>query len=226
MQPDFPFQTAQTAANPLGLFGQQRPKTMIIDNRFAAAMESKGDPRQEAYMAFDGDAWLFYTAPTGGLFWSSFDSPMPLISNTEVRFLEAEALLRTGNVSGAEEALAEAISSNMSYLGVDGADYVAAFGNFLGLSTDEQRLQRIIEEKYFALFAQGSTEIWTDYRRTGYPALVPNPQGVNGGNPSGVVPRRFRYPFDEVRANGTNVEAAISRQGGSDLLDADLWAFK
>ena len=82
----------------------------------------------------------------------------------------------------------------------------------------------IMEEKYVALYAQGMVEIWTDYRRTGYPALTPNPDGVNGVNPSGVIPRRWIYPNDEKFSNTANVDAAIARQGG-ELLDDDMWAF-
>lgn len=33
--------------------------------------------------------YLFYNGAASSLFWSSNDSPLPLISNTEVRFLEA-----------------------------------------------------------------------------------------------------------------------------------------
>ena len=75
------------------------------------------------------------------------------------------------------------------------------------------------------MYCQGLIEAWTDYKRTGYPDLTPNPAGVNGFNPSGVIPRRYQYVTDERFSNTANVEEATSRQGG-DLLDVDTWAFR
>jgi len=214
-------------ANPYGQFGAQRPNTLVILEQFNEWMDGNSDPRVPYYMAYDGTNWTYYTGPDG-LFWSSYTSPIPLISYTEQKFLEAEALLMgDNNVAGAEEALQDAVTANMDQLGIDPADYAAYLAtraSFSGLSSNAERLERIIEEKYVALYAQGLVEIWTDYRRTGYPVLTPNPDGVNGVNPSGVIPRRWIYPNDEKFSNTENVDAAIARQGG-ELLDDDMWAF-
>jgi hypothetical protein len=216
-------------ANPLGQFGAQRPNTLAITDNFAETMDSKSDPRQSFYMADDGTRFVYYTGPSG-LFWSSYTSPAPIISYSEQKFLEAEALLRTGNAPGAADAMEEGIIANMEQLGIDAADYgayVTAYGNFSGLTSDAERLEKIITEKYFAMYAQGFFESWTDYRRTGYPVLKPRPGGVNGANPSGIIPRRWTYPTDEKFANTANVEAAIGRlPGGRDRLDVDMWAFE
>jgi hypothetical protein len=222
---DFGSQGANDA-NPYGQFGAQRPNTLVILELFNARLEAKADPRIPYYMAYDGTNWLYYT-DSDGLFWSSYTSPLPIISFTEQKFLEAEALLGTGDATNAELALTDAITANMDQMGIDPADYsayVSIYGTFSGLTSNAERLERIIEEKYVALYAQGLIEVWTDYRRTGYPALTPNPAGTNGSNPSGVIPRRWIYPTDEKFANTENVEAAIQRQGG-ELLDDDMWAF-
>jgi hypothetical protein len=50
-------------------------------------------------------------------------------------------------------------------------------------------------EKYLALFTQ--SEPFIDWRRTGYPALVPD----NGSS----IPGRFLYPQSELDFNGPNV---------------------
>jgi hypothetical protein len=213
-------------ANPYGQFGAQRPNTLVIWPGFSTWLDDNSDPRKPLYMANDGTNDIYYTAPDG-LFWSSYTSPLPIISYTEQLFLFAEALLRNGDAGLAENTLADAITANMEQMGIASADYaayVADRGSFGGLTSDAERLERIIEEKYVALYAQGMVEIWTDYRRTGYPALTPNPDGVNGVNPSGVIPRRWIYPNDEKFSNTANVDAAIARQGG-ELLDDDMWAF-
>ena len=205
-------------ANPYGQFGAQRPNTLAISPTFSDHLASKSDPRQSSFMS--GDA--FYTGPDG-LFWSSYTSPLPLLSYTEVKFLEAEAQFRKGNAANAGAALTAGITANMDQLGIDPADY-AAYVTTYG-ATSGITLERIITEKWTALYAQGEFEVWTDYRRTGFPTLTPNPNGVNGANPSGVIPRRWIYPIDERSSNTDNMNAAISRQGG-EKLDVAMWAFK
>jgi hypothetical protein len=79
-------------------------------------------------------------------------------------------------------------------------------------------------EKYKAMYGQAPIQVWNDFRRTGFPALTPNPDGVNGNNPSGIVPRRLLYPITERQSNPIPYEEAIQAQGGH-LLDDDIWVF-
>lgn len=227
-EPMFFFDGAVTGANPYAQFGAQRPKTLIVADEFADLLMGRNDPRMPLYMAEDGDEWLFYAGQSGsGLFWSQNASPLPLISYVEQKFIEAEALLRTDNASGAEEALEDAVQASMDQLGVaadEAADYVDEYANFDEAGTFEERLEKIIVEKYIALYAQAEPEVWSDWRRTGYPELTPRPGGVNGNNPSGVIPERFLYPLDERVTNTENWQEAVDRQGGQ-LLDDELWAF-
>lgn len=226
-QSDFIFDASITFANPIALFGDGRPNTLVFNDGFEASLAAKNDPRKAKYTLLGAGAWLFYTGdPSDGLFWANNDSPMPLISYTEIKFLEAEALVRTGG-SGANAILQEAIASNMNYLGVSSGDrdtYLASVPNIDGMS-EAAAIQTIIEEAYAALYGQAEPEVWANYRRTGYPALTPNPLGVNASNPSGVVPRRVPYPQDEKLTNEAKLNEAIARQG-PDLADTDVWAFQ
>ncbi|MEO7562482.1 MAG: SusD/RagB family nutrient-binding outer membrane lipoprotein, partial [Ferruginibacter sp.] len=74
--------------------------------------------------------------------------------------------------------------------------YLAANGTLAG--TNDQQLQQIIEEKFVALYGV-TMESWTDYRRTGYPALVPPANAVTP-----VVPRSLFYPQSEIDLNPKN----------------------
>ncbi len=227
-EPMFHFGTAKTESNPYAQFGSQRPKTLIINPAFHDAMDDKGDPRIDKYMAWDGSDWRFYDGPASDLFWSRNDSPLPIISYTEVKFIEAEAKLYTGDDAGAETALEEAITASMDQLGVAPDDYngyVAGYGNFTGMTTLEEKLEHLITEKYYALYAQAEPEIWSDYRRTGYPALTPVPGGDHGLNPGGQIPRRFIYPSDERSTNDVKMQEAIDRLGADDMAH-DIWVFK
>lgn len=216
-QPDFIFDAAATFSNPLAQFGDQRPNTMILNPGFVALLS--GDPREGEI----NDAGQFYNG-SPGLFWSSNDSPSPLISYTELKFIEAEAQARDGDFTAANTALIAAVQSNMDYLGVNGAAYIGAMPDISAMALDAA-VSAIMDESYIALYGQAEVEVWTNYRRTGYPALTPHPDGTNGNNPSGVLPRRIPYPQNERITNEENLNAAKANQGG-DLLDVDLWAFK
>lgn len=216
-QPDFVFDAATAFSNPLAQFGEQRPNTLVINPGFDAMLT--GDPRAGEI----SDGGSFYTGGDG-LFWSSNASPSPLISFSEIKFIEAEALARAGNFTDANTALVAAVQANMDYMDVDGAAYIAAMPDISGFAL-EAAISAIMDESYIALYGQACLEVWTNYRRTGYPALTPNPNGANGNNPSGVIPRRIIYPQNERVTNKVSLDAAIANQDGA-LLDDDLWAFK
>ena len=217
-QPDFYYSTPPQNGNPLALFDNDRPSTL----GFSPTLESMmiGDPRLPLYTT-DGESF----AGISGLFWGQFESPTPLISYWEVKFIEAEALVRTGGSdSDALNALKEAVAANMTFVGVSANDS-NTYVNGLTLSgTESQKIETIITEKFKSLYGNAPIESWTDYRRTGYPNLTPNPDALPSLNPSGVIPRRFLYPQSERLTNTANYDAAIAAQGGQ-LLDDDIWAF-
>jgi hypothetical protein len=215
-QPDFPFAATNNGANPIFLFELDRPATLQADPTFVNTVMN-ADPRQDIYFVA-GDRNQF---AADGLYWGVQDSPMPLISYSEVKFIEAEAILRTGGtVAAASAALEEAILANMEQVGVGTAVATAYATLNSDLSSEANAFDKIITEKYKALYIQGMVEIWSDYRRTGFPSLVqPEP-----GAAISVVPRRLLYPQNEKQANAASVQEAVSRQGG-DAIDTDLWVF-
>lgn len=220
-QPDFDFGVTANDGNPIALFEQDRSATLQFDPTFATTILN-GDPRADVYFVEDG---LFLFADDD-LFWGRNESPLTLISYSEVKFIEAESLLMTGDVAGAEEALLEAVKSNIHQVGVDSSS--AAVATYLGsatglnsLATQNDRLNRIITEKYKAMYVQGMMEIWSDYRRTGFPSFIsPEP-----GATLSQIPRRVFYPQDERLTNSASLEAAIANQGGAALTN-DMWAFQ
>lgn len=219
-QPDFYYSFPAQNANPWYLFDNDRPSTLAISEVLVNRLTSDNDPRLPFYTT-DGESF----AGLAGLFWGQAESPTPLISYWEVKFIEAEALVRTGGSdSEALDALKEAVESNMLYIGVEQSE-VDSYISGLSLSGSEgDKIQTIITEKWRALFGNAPFEAWVDYRRTGYPELTPNPDAVPSLNPSGVIPRRFLYPISERTTNNANYQQAIDSQGGH-LLDDDLWAF-
>ena len=80
-------------------------------------------------------------------------------------------------------------------------------------------LRVIGEEKWVALFNNG-LDSWSEWRRTGYPNLVPATNSLNGG----VIPRRMIYPLEEQNFNSANYKAALSGLNpGTDSNKSKIW---
>jgi hypothetical protein len=78
-------------------------------------------------------------------------------------------------------------------------------------------LEQIGTQYWIASFLNGP-EAFANYRRTGFPALAPNP------SPRKEVAaiRRLTYPNSEQSVNPENFNAAVTRQG-PDKLDTKVW---
>jgi hypothetical protein len=85
------------------------------------------------------------------------------------------------------------------------------------LSTLQNPLAEIIREKYIANFLK--FEAWNDWRRTGYPALVP----VAGALTSGI-PQRFPNPASELLNNAASLQATGIPSGLSGMTVKVWWA--
>ena len=107
----------------------------------------------------------------------------------------------------------------MAYLGIASSEIEEYIS-----SLPSTNVQTIILEKYKAMYGQAPMQVWNDYRRTGFPELVPNANGANPLNPSGIVPRRLLYTISQRLSNPDEYQAAIDAQGGH-LLDDDIWVF-
>jgi hypothetical protein len=170
----------------------------------------------------------FYQFNNPNLVRAQQNSPLSLITYTEILFLKAEAHLRNGEVNLASQTYSLGLIHSMQELGIPSElynPYLAANAGFGGLTEFEDRLKRIITQKHIALYGLDPNEAWVDYRRTGYPVLEVPQNATSSFNPSLVIPRRFLYPISERTTNLENYQVAIDRQGGH-LMDVYLWAFK
>lgn len=169
----------------------------------------------------------------------------------EVAFLRAEGALRGWNMGGtAESFYNNGVNLSFEQWGVAGADtYLAnttavpagykdplnAFSYDGATSTItiawseaagfEKNLERIITQKWIANFTL-SQEGWAEYRRTGYPKLMPvvknNSQSMHVDSEKGA--RRLAYPLDEYTNNAQNVKSAVATMlGGPDNMATNVW---
>ncbi len=160
------------------------------------------------------------------LFHNNQYEPITIMSLAECKFLEAEAALLgySGTNGSAAELYQQGIEASMEYLGVEQGSFPSDERSlFEALSDEESKLERIIYQKWIALFPDGQ-EAWAEQRRTGYPVVSKRSgdeyeQGITGG----TIPNRISYPEVELSTNATNVNAARERQGGDDLLNKLWW---
>ncbi|MDD6907269.1 MAG: SusD/RagB family nutrient-binding outer membrane lipoprotein, partial [Bacteroidaceae bacterium] len=90
-------------------------------------------------------------------------------------------------------------------------------------ATNEQKLERIITQKWIACYPLG-LEAWAEYRRTGYPDLAPAIDNLsNGAVDTNRGMRRLRFPYTEKDLNTANYNAAVQMIGGIDNEGVDLF---
>ncbi len=152
-------------------------------------------------------------------------SPLFLVTAAQNNLLLAEAKFKGMSVGAATTAeyFSAGIKAHMDQMAtfdagstVPAADrdtYAAAMTATLA----GNELAQINYEYWVASFLNGP-EAWSNWRRTGFPALAVNPF------PGRVVDfiTRLTYPPSEILVNKENVDAAIAAQG-ADKLDTKLW---
>lgn len=155
---------------------------------------------------------------------SNAKTPSYLMTYAEVAFIQAEAAergiggLNAGQARGFYEA---GIRASMNQWGITNSAAVDAFLAQPGIAyvAGAEGLRRIALQKWIALYTQGS-EAWSEYRRTGVPALTPAP-----ARPASItgVPRRLPYPTNEQSINADARAAAVARQGPDDYNTHVWW---
>ncbi len=147
---------------------------------FVDYLKTTNDPRLTAFVAQDEKGGYSGLAPEEsdntavsdpGPAVASPDSPTPLATYVEAKFLEAEAQLRLGKAAEAAAAYNEAVITSVKR--TTGSEISATFKQQTASETAASiSLEKIINQKYVALFT--STESYNDWRRTGFPQLKPN----------------------------------------------------
>lgn len=120
------------------------------------------------------------------------ESPQPMLTYDEMKFIEAEAQLRLGNLPEANAAYEEAVMAACRRAGIAEGDidaYVSQGTVFPG--EGGLTLDHIIKQKNIAFWMFQSLEAYNDQRRTGIPAMN-DPRGT---------PLRLPYPPSEVNRN-------------------------
>ncbi|MEI9959468.1 MAG: SusD/RagB family nutrient-binding outer membrane lipoprotein [Ferruginibacter sp.] len=174
------------------------------------------------------------------------------ITAAESYFLRAEGALRGWNMGGtAQNFYNQGIAASFVENGLQATDAAtysanntlvpAAFTDNSGQSgnniaapstikiawstTDppETNLERIITQKWLAIYPDGP-EGWAEFRRTGYPKLLPVvTNNSNSTISTSVQVRRIIYPQSEYNNNRPGVLSGVSLLGGPDGGGTKLW---
>jgi hypothetical protein len=79
---------------------------------------------------------------------------------------------------------------------------------------------KLINTQYWIVNLRNGTEAFSNFRRSGFPALSPN---LFNNKLSGGFVRRFSYPDVEASANTSNYNAAATAIGGDKLTSKVFW---
>ncbi|WP_270089102.1 SusD/RagB family nutrient-binding outer membrane lipoprotein [Sphingobacterium sp. SYP-B4668] len=167
----------------------------------------------------------------------------------ESHFLRAEGALRNWNMGGSAKSFYESgITASFEETGATGAQaYLSNSVLTPGPFTDnaegssfhtaapstitiawneddtfERRLERVMTQKWLALYPDGP-EGWAEFRRTGYPKLIPvvvnNSTTINRDTQI----RRISFPQSEYNNNRAGVLSGVSKLMGQDNGSTRLW---
>lgn len=158
-----------------------------------------------------------------GNYFRGAGSPAGIYTYAQVLFSLAEAAQLTwipGGEAAAAQYYNDAIKASWEQYGVYNA---AAYATFIAKTeiayTAATAIEKIITQKWVHLYLNGY-EAWNEWRRTGYPTLIPAPDFLSSKN---AIPRRQAYGTNEKLVNKTNYDAAVVLLGGPDDLYTRVW---
>lgn len=189
--------------------------TLVLSSAFVDTLKVRNDPRLAFMVAPAAGTGLYtgraigtvdvgnledYSLP--GAFYRGDDASNYIVNYSEVLFLKSEATLIQSDAATAAPFYTAGIESHMEKLGVDlNSSAAADYFNARGTLTDDNALQRIIEEKVIANFL--SFENWTDWRRTGFPKLT------KPANALSEIPHKLLYPQLERASNPQPQQSSV-----------------
>jgi len=166
--------------------------------------------------------------PSGEFF--AKDQPVYLfITAAEITLLRAEAALyNIGNSSEDANTLYQegiALAMDQWDIPFDSISKYLSDEPEAALTGDTEDDFRKISTQIYISCVPNALEAWNTIRRTGYP-VIPQRTGPDfvQGVTNGYMPTRVSYPMTKERTiNGENMQAAIDRMPGGDVITETVW---
>lgn len=152
-----------------------------------------------------------------------------MLTYGESELLLAEAATRGWNTGVAATHYANALAADMAELAqfntapaavVDAgsiATYVAAHPLLPGTALQQINMEYFVETCTSFDF----NEAWNNWKRSGYPALVP--VVYTGQFTNGSIPRRIQYPSSLGSTDPANLASAVASMGGDTFTTRVYW---
>ena len=220
------YQTNPENSNPIAN-AFMNASTIVIADGIVTAMKSFLEPTEDVLADPRANIWFtkiggkVVTPPTSRattdvtlngtlyskpLYLQNRNSPLPLLTYTELKFIEAEAQLRLGDKQKAYTAYDAAVRSALAQSAIFNPAVAltpAQINSYLARpkvlpGVDNLTLKDIITQKYIYLFIFQSQEAFNEVRRTGLITL---------NDPDGTA-KRFPYPTDEITRNANAPQAS------------------
>lgn len=211
------------------------PCAEIVDT-----MAAMNDPRMGDYFQFNKDnkyvgvpfgilssevdKWNRDTLSRFGEEFVKQNAPAMLITASYMNLTVAEAAERGWISANAEDLYKKGLVAGVTQRHLyNKDDFNAAFNPFYAgadvayAGTSAEKLAKIHIQKWIANFGQDGMEAWSEWRRTGVPAL-----GVGNSAEITDMPRRRLYASDDYVNNQEKYDAAIAIQG-ADEIDTRVW---
>lgn len=211
----------------------QRVSKTLID-----VLKQKKDPRLALFAQLPQDASVttyegaanglsadvannqgFYKVSRPGTAFLKAEAPATFYTYAEVLFTFAEAAARGWINADAESLYQAAIKTSMEQFGITDVEVINTYLAQESVQYEAATWYKSIGwQKWIAYYGQGP-DAFTDWRRLGYPQLIPGPNSVLN---AGELPRRLFYPHTEQSLNGANYKANLTVQGQDELITR-LW---
>ena len=153
------------------------------------------------------------------------EAPNFLVTYSQTLLLWAEAAFRGWAPGDAEQLYHDGIRAHMEQMALWGSNvaipsqeieaYIAAHPLESGKELE------LINTQYWVSSYLIGHEAWSNFRRSGYPDVDPNPYPGSDLKEEDFI-RRLTYPDAELTVNKANVDQATSRMG-ADNLDTRVW---
>ena len=149
----------------------------------------------------------------------SENSPLVLLSAAHVFLARAEAAQRGFTSESVSNLYSEGLQNSWREWGVFDQSAFNTYINSSEVSLATNPLEKICTMRWISFFPNGN-QGWAEWRRTGFPVLVP---AVAATNSSKQIVRRFVYPVTESTLNKSSYSAAVSTINGGDSQDSKVW---
>ena len=177
------------------------------------------------YPGKSGAAWKY--SQVNRQIMGKLDGTYFFITYSQTQLLLAEAVQRgwvTGDVGAIYSAAVKGHMGQMAQYDAKGTISATNQDAYLLANPFDpaKALEQINTQYWISSFLDGQ-EAWSNFRRSGYPTLTPNP--YPGADPlvKGGFIRRLQFQNSERTVNNTNYNDAITRMGGDNMAIRIFW---